>query len=202
MASQRPEGLTPKQQRFVDEYLIDLNATQAAIRAGYSERTAAEIGWENLSKPHVAHAIALAQAERATRTHIAQDDVIRGLLAETVVSGERGQAGARVRAWEILGKHLGLFPKDPVAQADVALPAYIVYMPGLPAPTMPAVPEATGPAGRASAERRRLVLRSEATLLRGGPQPRFEGATEPSQSSRRGRGASAEGKAKRTPVLD
>ena len=200
MASQRPEGLTPRQQRFVDEYLIDLNAIQAAIRAGYSKRTAKSTGQENTTKPAIAHAIALAQAERAKRTHIAQDDVIAGLLAETVVSGERGQAGARVRAWELLGKHVGLWKDQPAA--DVALPAYIVYMPGLPAPTMPAVPEATGPAGRASAERRRLVLRSEATLLRGGPQPRFEGATEPSQRSRRGRVASAEGKAKRTPVLD
>ncbi|MFA5753528.1 MAG: terminase small subunit, partial [Bacteroidales bacterium] len=43
--------LTPKQKRFVDEYLIDLNATQAAIRAGYSERTARIIGAENLIKP-------------------------------------------------------------------------------------------------------------------------------------------------------
>ncbi len=44
--------LNPKQQRFVDEYLIDLNATQAAIRAGYSEKTAAVIGAENLIKPN------------------------------------------------------------------------------------------------------------------------------------------------------
>ncbi|MFR7383035.1 MAG: terminase small subunit, partial [[Clostridium] leptum] len=43
--------LTAKQQRFVDEYLIDLNATQAAIRAGYSEKTAFSIGTENLRKP-------------------------------------------------------------------------------------------------------------------------------------------------------
>ncbi len=42
-------NLTPKQQRFVEEYLIDLNATQAAIRAGYSEKTANEIGAENLA---------------------------------------------------------------------------------------------------------------------------------------------------------
>lgn len=47
-------GLTDKQQRFVDEYLIDLNATQAAIRAGYSEKTAKEIGSENLTKPNIA----------------------------------------------------------------------------------------------------------------------------------------------------
>ena len=45
--------LTPKQQRFIDEYLVDLNATQAAIRAGYSAKTAYSIGIENLKKPEI-----------------------------------------------------------------------------------------------------------------------------------------------------
>ncbi len=57
--------MTPKQEAFVREYLVDLNATQAAIRAGYSERTAAETGYENLRKPQVAAAIAEAQAKVA-----------------------------------------------------------------------------------------------------------------------------------------
>ena len=50
--------LTPKQNRFVEEYLIDLNATKAAVRAGYSEKTARQIGSENLSKPAIQEAIA------------------------------------------------------------------------------------------------------------------------------------------------
>ena len=50
-------GLTSKQSRFIDEYLIDLNATAAAIRAGYSENTAATIAHENLRKPKIAEAI-------------------------------------------------------------------------------------------------------------------------------------------------
>lgn len=54
-------GLTDKQQRFVDEYLIDLNATQAAIRAGYSEKTAYSVGHENLKKPEIQKAIQEAQ---------------------------------------------------------------------------------------------------------------------------------------------
>ena len=58
-------GLTKKQIRFVQEYLIDLNATQAAIRAGYSENTAGSIGFENLRKPDIAEAIQEAQDERA-----------------------------------------------------------------------------------------------------------------------------------------
>ena len=54
-------ALTPKQRRFVDEYLIDLNATQAAIRAGYKKNTARQIGSENLSKPAIAKAISSRQ---------------------------------------------------------------------------------------------------------------------------------------------
>ena len=50
-------SLTPKQQLFVAEYLVDLNATQAAVRAGYSEKTAYSVGHENLKKPEVAAAI-------------------------------------------------------------------------------------------------------------------------------------------------
>lgn len=72
-------ALTPKQQRFVDEYLIDLNATQAAIRAGYSAKTAYSIGQENLNKPEVASAIAFAQKARSQRTGITQDMVLREL---------------------------------------------------------------------------------------------------------------------------
>lgn len=69
--------LTPKQQRFVDEYLIDLNATQAAIRAGYSPKTANEMGAENLAKPSIKQAIEQAKAERSERTKITQDDVLK-----------------------------------------------------------------------------------------------------------------------------
>jgi len=73
-------SLTPKQQRFIEEYLIDLNATQAAIRAGYSEGTAQQIGFENLTKPLIATAVAEAQAERSKRVRVSQDDVLRELM--------------------------------------------------------------------------------------------------------------------------
>jgi phage terminase small subunit len=72
-------ALTPKQQRFVDEYLLDLNATQAAIRAGYSAKTAGAVGHENLRKPEIADAIAGAQQKRSARTEITQDMVLREL---------------------------------------------------------------------------------------------------------------------------
>ena len=68
--------MTKKQQLFVDEYLIDLNATQAAIRAGYSVETAAVIGCENLTKPNIQQAIAEKMAERSKRTGVNQDRVV------------------------------------------------------------------------------------------------------------------------------
>ncbi len=76
-------GLTPKQARFCEEYLVDLNATQAAIRAGYSKRSARIQGHENLKKPHIEAAITAAQAARSERTQITADQVVRelGMLA-------------------------------------------------------------------------------------------------------------------------
>ena len=71
--------MTKKQKRFVEEYLIDLNATQAAIRAGYSPATAKEIGCENLTKPNISEAISKAMAERSRRTGINQDRVLQEL---------------------------------------------------------------------------------------------------------------------------
>lgn len=71
--------LSAKQAQFVDQYLIDLNATQAAIRAGYSPKTAAQIGVENLKKPKVAAAIAAALTARSKRTTIDSDWVLTRL---------------------------------------------------------------------------------------------------------------------------
>lgn len=68
--------LTAKQEMFVQEYLIDLNATQAAIRSGYSTATAKDIGCENLAKPNIRARIDEALAERSKRTGVNQDRVI------------------------------------------------------------------------------------------------------------------------------
>ena len=69
--------LTGKQQRFVEEYLIDFNGLQAAIRAGYSKRTAVEIAKENLRKPYIAEALRKAIAKRSERTEITADMVLK-----------------------------------------------------------------------------------------------------------------------------
>ena len=126
--------MTPKQQRFVDEYLIDLNATQAAIRAGYSEKTARQVGAENLSKPDIAAAIAARTQERSQRTKIDADMVLQGILHNIrrceqgeVVRNSRGEpmmvetpdgeqavayrydATNALKGYEMLGRHLRLF---------------------------------------------------------------------------------------------
>lgn len=74
--ARRAGDLTPKQQRFVAEYLVDLNATQAAIRAGYSAKTAHVIGPENLGKPEVAAAVQEGMAKRSMRTMVTADRVL------------------------------------------------------------------------------------------------------------------------------
>ena len=71
--------LTDKQEMFCQEYLIDLNATQACIRAGYSEKTAKEIGYENLTKPHILEKIAELKAERNKALKITATDVLKRL---------------------------------------------------------------------------------------------------------------------------
>jgi len=81
-AKTAPDKLTAKQARFVEEYLIDLNATAAAIRAGYSNKTAATIGHENLRKPKIAEAIRLGREKLSERAQITQEDVLAGLRQE------------------------------------------------------------------------------------------------------------------------
>ncbi len=128
-------ALTDKQRRFVDEYLVDLNATQAAIRAGYSQKTARQIGDENLSKPDIAEAVQEAQVTRAKRTEVTQDEVINDLrelrdicmgrkpirVTEVIKNAQAGTAEsvevdvnafeptAANKALELLGKHIGMF---------------------------------------------------------------------------------------------
>ena len=72
-------AITEKQKKFAEEYLIDLNATQAAIRAGYSPKRASEQGYQLLQKTTVSKEIEKAMAERSRRTGINQDRVIREL---------------------------------------------------------------------------------------------------------------------------
>lgn len=74
-----PASLNPKQKRFCEEYIIDLNRTQAAIRAGYSEKTAGQIGHELLKKPEIEMYIAALQQQRSRRTNLTADRVLEEL---------------------------------------------------------------------------------------------------------------------------
>ncbi len=106
--------MTPKQECFCREYLVDLNATAAALRAGYSERTAKQQGSCLLTNVDVQAAIVEAQEARAERTGLTQDAVVQGLLKEAEFKGEGSSPAARVSAWAHLGRHLGMF-KDKIA---------------------------------------------------------------------------------------
>jgi phage terminase small subunit len=157
----RVAKLTPKQQTFVDEYLVDLNATQAAIRAGYSVKNAGKIGSELLQKTRIKNAIDKAMAERSRRTGINQDRVLRELakvafvnatdvinMDEATIKGEANredtaaiasvkvktiptEAGEiterevkvydKIKALELLGKHLGMFTDRLNVNAEMAV---------------------------------------------------------------------------------
>lgn len=144
--SERDESkLRDKQKRFIEEYLIDLNATKAAIRAGYSKDTAKEIGYENLTKPHIQEAIAKAQNKRSERTQLTQDEVIADLrelrdicmgrksvvLTDIVKNAQEGSVNAvdspvfvfeptsANKALELLGKHLGMFSQKVEVSGDL-----------------------------------------------------------------------------------
>ena len=107
--NKRRPKLNPKQKRFVEEYLVDLNGTKAAIRAGYSKRTAVKIATENLTKPLITEAIQRAIQERSERTEITQDEIVKDLQDLRDEARGAEQFAPAVRCDELLGKHLGMF---------------------------------------------------------------------------------------------
>lgn len=116
--------LTPKQQRFVDEYLTNLNGTQAAIRAGYSPKTAHVIASENLRKPQIASAIEAAMNGRAENAKLNAGRVVE-MIVDTIercrqavpvldkegnpIGEYRFDASNVLKGCELLGRHLGMF---------------------------------------------------------------------------------------------
>ena len=145
--------MTPKQKRFCDEYLIDLNATQAAIRAGYSKKTARKIGQENLTKPDIKAYIERRMAEKESELIADQDEVLRYLTSvlrgetqsEVVVVENIGdymsQARTmqkapdekeRLKAAELLGKRYGLYTDRIEQEVDMDLNITVDYGDGDP----------------------------------------------------------------------
>lgn len=136
--------MTAKQQRFCDEYLIDLNATQAAIRAGYSKKTAYSIGIENLNKPELKKYIEDRMAEKESALIADQNEVLKYLTS--VMRGEsqssvlaRNFEGAedviekppdekeRLKAAELLGKRYGLYTEKVEQTVDMELNIKVDY---------------------------------------------------------------------------
>lgn len=124
--------LTQKQRRFIDEYIISGNATQAAIKAGYSKRTARKIGQENLTKPDIKTEIARRNAEiqsekTADMTEVIEylTSVMRGEQTESVAtakgvfSGVEVSAKDRIKAAELIGKRNGAWTDKKELSGDI-----------------------------------------------------------------------------------
>lgn len=131
----KKDGLTPKQKKFCDEYLVDCNGAAAAIRAGYSKKTAAAIAAENLTKPKIRAYIDKRMAEKESELIATQDEVLRHLTSvmrgeaqavEIVVEGTgKGRSKAktmlkepseleRLKAAEQLSKCYGLYNREKI----------------------------------------------------------------------------------------
>lgn len=101
--------LPARQERFCQEYLVDLNGTQAAVRAGYSAKSARAQAAQLLANLNVARRVQALQAEAAKRNQVSIDEVVDKLRqAHSEAVGAR-QFGPAVRALELLGKTLGMF---------------------------------------------------------------------------------------------
>ena len=100
--------LTPKKQAFVREYLVDLNATQAAIRAGYSAKTARSQGQRLLTNADIQSHLEAAMQVRADRVEVTADQVLAKLWLEAQRQGKGASHAARIRALELVGRHVGL----------------------------------------------------------------------------------------------
>lgn len=103
------KDLTPKQAAFAREYLVDLNATQAAIRAGYAPRSAEMTGSRLLRNDKVAAAVQKAMDARSQRTELTADKVLRDIEEVRAIAREQGELNIALKASELQGKHLKLF---------------------------------------------------------------------------------------------
>jgi len=101
-------ALTAKQQRFVDEYMIDLNATQAALRAGYSEKTSYSIGQENLKKPEIAKEIEKRQHKHAEKAEMTVEWVLQQ-YRDIILGTKETEPNTARGALDSVAKHLGMF---------------------------------------------------------------------------------------------
>jgi len=107
-SSGKGSKLSPKMEKFVEEYLIDLNASEAVLRAGYKTRNQNRMGAELLRHPLVKSAIDKHMEKRRDRMELTADYVLTKLV-NIVEQTENGNPSAALRGLELLGKHLGLY---------------------------------------------------------------------------------------------
>ena len=120
--------LNAKQSLFVQEYLIDKNATRAAKAAGYSAKSAYSVGHENLRKPDIKKAIELGLKAQADKADVSADRVLQELAAIAFSEWPDHNVSGKLRALELLGKHLGLFTNK-VEVTSQSKAAQIVILP-------------------------------------------------------------------------
>lgn len=124
-------ALTPRQSRFVAEYLKDLNATQAAIRTGYSPKTAASQASSLLRNPKVRDAVDAGKKSRAKRLELSADAVLGDIVRLSEKAEETGELATALKGRELLGKHLALFTeKHQLAGADGGPLSFVVDLRG------------------------------------------------------------------------
>jgi len=102
--------MTPKQERFCQEYLVDLNATQAAIRAGYSAKTASRIGPQLLVKTCILNRLKSLQTAESAKLNIKREDILKEFwsVAKCEVDGYLVKTSDKLKALELTAKMLGL----------------------------------------------------------------------------------------------
>ena len=120
--------LTPKQDRFCQEYVVDCNATQAAIRAGYSKKTAGHKASALVVNNCIKQKIKELQKAQRKRLDYDADDVVQGFIDVTRRARKAKDLGNENRALENLGKHLGIFGKDNVQRLQ-APPTLVIHCP-------------------------------------------------------------------------
>ena len=105
-------ALTARQARFVDEYAICMNATEAARRAGYSPKTARVIGQENLLKPAVKQALEARQEAFRAELGISRQDIVAGILSAIQMGREQRNPAVMIQGCVQLAKLLGLYEPE------------------------------------------------------------------------------------------
>jgi phage terminase small subunit len=115
-------NLSDKQKMFCKEYIIDLNAKQACIRAGYSEKTAKQIGSENLSKPYLQDEIAKLIKDREERIQLTADKVLDDIERVRGLAEGSEQYSISLKASELQGKHLAMFTEKQQIDTEIKMP--------------------------------------------------------------------------------